>query len=103
MERLEADVYNVYGEEQDSSEYQEMYNNYLDEMYGDVIMGDFMFSAHKVMAEMEPVGYRSEFHNYMDSLYRNAHPSMRDDDPELVFGSPEDAEEFRRDNEYDLE
>jgi len=46
--------------------YIEDFNYYFDNQHGDVVIGNFTFSASDVLKEMDPIGYNEEFHAWLD-------------------------------------
>jgi hypothetical protein len=44
----------------------EDFNYYFDNQHGDVVIGNFTFSASDVLKEMDPIGYNEEFLNWLD-------------------------------------
>lgn len=44
----------------------EDFNYYFDNQHGDVVIGNFTFSASDVLKEMDPIGWNEEFSNWLD-------------------------------------
>ena len=39
---------------------------YFDNQHGDVVIGNYTFSASDVLKEFDPIAYNEEFHNWLD-------------------------------------
>jgi hypothetical protein len=44
----------------------EQFNYYFDNQHGDVVIGNYTFSASDVLREFDPIAYNEEFNNYLD-------------------------------------
>lgn len=44
------------------------YNDWLDEAYGDVVLGHLSYTASDVLRSTDPTAYRVGFADYVDSL-----------------------------------
>jgi hypothetical protein len=44
----------------------EDFNYYFDNQHGDVVIGNYTFSAADVLKEFDPIGYNEEFNNWLD-------------------------------------
>jgi hypothetical protein len=44
----------------------EKFNYYFDNQHGDVVIGNYTFSAADVLKEFDPIAYNEEFNNYLD-------------------------------------
>jgi hypothetical protein len=44
----------------------EKFNYYFDNQHGDVVIGNYTFSAADVLKEFDPIAYDQEFKNYLD-------------------------------------
>ena len=50
------------------AEAEEMYENMIDEISGDVRIGSLTYMASEVLREIDPTAYRCGFNDYLDSL-----------------------------------
>ncbi len=48
-------------------ELHEMYDDFLDDCYGDVKIGGYEYSTSKAMKEVDPIAYRCGFNDWLDS------------------------------------
>jgi hypothetical protein len=44
----------------------EDFNYYFDNQHGDVVIGNYTFSAADVLKEFDPIGYSKEFNIWLD-------------------------------------
>lgn len=49
----------------------EQFNYYFDNNHGDVVIGNYTFSAADVLKEFDPIAYNEEFNNYLDLINEN--------------------------------
>ena len=50
------------------AEAEEMYENMIDEISGDVRIGSLTYMASEVLKRIDPIAYRCGFNDYLDSL-----------------------------------
>jgi hypothetical protein len=44
----------------------EEFNYYFDNNHGDVVIGNYTFSASEVLREFDPIAYNQEFNDWLD-------------------------------------
>jgi hypothetical protein len=54
--------------EMSDDELKEQYDELLDEIYGEVKLGNLTFSPSRIIRELDPVAYRTGLNDYEDSL-----------------------------------
>lgn len=48
--------------------YDENYDEWLDEIYGEIMIGNISFLPSRILKELDPIAYRCGFSDYIDSL-----------------------------------
>ena len=54
--------------EMSDDDLKEQYDELLDEIYGEVKLGNLTFSPSRIIRELDPVAYRTGLNDYEDSL-----------------------------------
>lgn len=74
----------------DEDKYDENYDEWLDEIYGEIMIGNISFLPSRILKELDPIAYRCGFSDYIDSL------DIEDDEEyqELQTGLEEAKEEL---------
>ena len=54
--------------EMSDDELKEQYDELLDEIYGEVKLGNLTFSPSRIIRELDPIAYRTGLGEYEDSL-----------------------------------
>lgn len=52
----------------DEDKYDENYDEWLDEIYGEIMIGNISFLPSRILKELDPIAYRCGFSDYIDSL-----------------------------------
>lgn len=52
----------------DEDKYDENYDEGLDEIYGEIMIGNISFLPSRILKELDPIAYRCGFSDYIDSL-----------------------------------
>ena len=52
----------------DEDKYDENYDEWLDEVYGEIMIGNISFLPSRILKELDPIAYRCGFSDYIDSL-----------------------------------
>ncbi|QUD16406.1 hypothetical protein SYGMH1_75 [Escherichia phage vB_EcoM_SYGMH1] len=52
----------------DEDKYDENYNEWLDEIHGEIMIGNISFLPSRILKELDPIAYRCGFSDYIDSL-----------------------------------
>lgn len=52
----------------DEDNYDEKYDKWLDEIYGEIMIGNISFLPSRILRELDPIAYRCGFSDYIDSL-----------------------------------
>lgn len=52
----------------DEDKYDEKYDEWLDEIHGEIMIGCISFSPSRILSELDPIAYRCGFSDYLDSL-----------------------------------
>lgn len=54
--------------EMSDDDLKEQYDELLDEIYGEVKLGNLTFSPSRIIRELDPIAYRTGLNDYEDSL-----------------------------------
>lgn len=54
--------------EMSDDDLKEQYDELLDEIYGEVKLGNLTFSPSRIIRELDPIAYRTGLNDYYDSL-----------------------------------
>lgn len=79
----------------DDSEYDE----FLDEIYGPIMVGNMAFCASRILSELDPIAYRCGFADWADTMPHKWQCSECDEE----YDSEEEAEECCKEEEEEEE
>jgi hypothetical protein len=72
------------------------YDDMLDEVYGDIEIGNLTYSTSRVLKEIDPIAYDYGFSDYQEYVYECSECGE-------TFEDEQDAEECCRENQYQCE
>ncbi len=52
----------------DEDKHDDKYDEWLDEIYGEIMIGNISFLPSRILKELDPIAYRCGFSDYIDSL-----------------------------------
>ncbi|QXV77798.1 hypothetical protein bas59_0104 [Escherichia phage EduardKellenberger] len=76
----------------DEDKYDENYDEWLDEVYGEIMIGNISFLPSRILKELDPIAYRCGFSDYIDSLDIEDDEEYRELQTELEEAKEELAE-----------
>lgn len=84
------------------SDDEEGYDDWLDEIYGEVTMGSHSWSPSKVLQEMDPIAYRCGIDDYTNGYYRDIKYELeRASDGDTVYTPVGDIDVYEEEDDED--
>lgn len=72
---------------------EEDFDDYIDDCYGDVKIGNLSFSSSEVLKEMDPVAYNIEFSEYESSMKKDDEDGWECQWCNRIYETEEDADD----------